>query len=114
MKQEEAILQSECFKWAWNNFPETRKMLFHIPNGGQRSLREASKFKAMGVIPGVPDMCFITFGQVYFFEFKSGKGQLSKEQLEWHHKAKCQNIEVFIINNFDVFKNIFEKLCKKY
>ena len=29
--------------------------LFHIPNGGKRGLREAARFKAMGVAPGIPD-----------------------------------------------------------
>lgn len=32
-------------------------LFFHIPNGGYRDIREASKFKAMGVQAGIPDLC---------------------------------------------------------
>jgi hypothetical protein len=32
-------------------------LFYHIPNGGYRKPQEASKFKAMGVKAGVPDLC---------------------------------------------------------
>jgi hypothetical protein len=32
--------------------------LFHIPNGGKRNVREAARFKRLGVKPGVSDLFF--------------------------------------------------------
>lgn len=58
MEKSEAAIQSEIFLHFWNNFPETRRLLFHIPNGGKRSPREAMKFKSMGVVKGIPDLFF--------------------------------------------------------
>lgn len=52
----EARIQSECYTWFWNRFPQYRRLLFHIPNGGKRTKIEASRLKAMGVLPGVPDL----------------------------------------------------------
>lgn len=109
MNQVEAILQSECFKWAWNNFPNTRRMFFHIPNGGNRSLKEGMKFKAMGVVPGVPDMCLLHNKTAYFFEFKSEQGKLSPEQIRWHEIARKLGYEVFVVIDFEDFKKIFIK-----
>lgn len=51
--------QIAIFKWARlqeSLYPEL-KQLHHIPNGGLRSKATAAKLKAMGVKPGVPDMC---------------------------------------------------------
>lgn len=111
MNQQEAILQSECFKWAWNNFPETRRMFFHIPNGGNRSIKEGMKFKAMGVIPGVPDMCLLSNATAYFFEFKSMQGKLSLEQIRWHEIALKLGYKIFIIQDYEEFKGVFEKIA---
>lgn len=43
-------LQATCFQWFWNSFPDLRRTLWHVPNGGNRNAREGAKFKAMGVI----------------------------------------------------------------
>lgn len=59
---------------------------FHVPNGGKRSVREAKRFKAEGVKPGVPDMLFFKNGQfgtvVYALELKANKGRLTDAQIE--------------------------------
>ena len=35
-KAEEAIIQSNCVIWLWNNYPETRGLFFAIENEGSR------------------------------------------------------------------------------
>ena len=50
--------QTALFSWAELNtgrFPELR-WLFHIPNGGKRSKREAARFRAAGVRAGISDL----------------------------------------------------------
>lgn len=58
MSESEDRIQAECVEWFWNTFPEYRRLLFHIPNGGKRTKIEAGRFKAMGVLPGIPDLFF--------------------------------------------------------
>jgi hypothetical protein len=58
IKRSEDSIQAECWQWLYNTYPKTRGLCFHIRNGGSlTSAREGNKFKAMGVVPGVPDIC---------------------------------------------------------
>ena len=53
---------------------------FHVPNGGYRHAREASKLRKMGVLAGVPDLIFIRAGAVYMLELKAGKNDTTPIQ----------------------------------
>lgn len=53
---------------------------FHVPNGGARSKREAAILKAMGILPGIPDVWVIYGGQVLTIELKAGKGKTTEAQ----------------------------------
>ncbi|GGH14590.1 hypothetical protein GCM10007036_14010 [Alsobacter metallidurans] len=62
--------------------------VFHVPNGGKRNKSEAAKLKAMGVLPGVPDiLIMVPPGRLYLAEVKSGKGTLEPEQQEFAREA---------------------------
>ena len=100
----ESKLQSQCFQYAWNTYPASRLMLFHVPNGGRRSKIEAMQFKAMGVIPGVADMIFIHKGKVYAFEFKTGTGIQSPAQKEWEKKYENFNTSIHNDKPLLIFK----------
>lgn len=54
---------------------------FHPANGGKRTYLEGAKFKAMGVIAGVPDVIAIKDGQTYALELKTDFGKVSDVQL---------------------------------
>ena len=62
----ESRIQSQCFTWFWNKYPQYRGLLFHIPNGGKRTKVEAARLKAMGVVPGVPDLFLAIAGYGYY------------------------------------------------
>jgi hypothetical protein len=106
----EAHLQSHCYQWAHNTFPQTRGLLFAVPNGGTRNKIEASQLKATGVVPGVADMLFLWHYKTYAFEFKSGAGKQSPAQKEWEQKVKDHIAYYFLLNDADAFKYIFEKI----
>lgn len=62
------------------------RMLFAVPNGGDRHKIVAAKMKAEGVKPGVPDyMLPVARGGFngLAIELKSLTGYASKEQKEW-------------------------------
>jgi hypothetical protein len=55
MQHLEDLEQAALFeRLAWE-LPDV--LAFHIPNGGKRSPREATRLKAQGVKPGIPDIC---------------------------------------------------------
>lgn len=59
-----------------------RAFAFHVPNGGKRSAIEASIFKGLGVVAGVPDIIIVREGQMYALELKAGGGRLTRTQIE--------------------------------
>jgi hypothetical protein len=100
-------LQFDCFQWTWKNFPEYRKQLFHVPNGGQRNKIEAGRLKMSGTIKGIPDLIFVHFGNTYFFELKTDKGSISPEQKIIHSILKQNGFRVYLIRSFEQFVNIY-------
>jgi hypothetical protein len=61
---------------------------FHPANGGLRGLAEAARFKAQGVLKGVPDIIIIANGRVYGLELKADGGKLSAAQIEVHARLR--------------------------
>lgn len=55
---------------------------FHVPNGEYRDKRSAAKLKAMGVLPGVPDLVFDN-GNILYLEIKKPGGVLSAAQRQF-------------------------------
>jgi hypothetical protein len=53
---------------------------FHPANGGARSKAEAGRFRAEGVVAGVPDLVLLHKGRARFLELKADKGRLSDAQ----------------------------------
>jgi hypothetical protein len=106
-KQYELQDQAEFFQWAWNNYPETRRCLFHVPNGGKRSKVEAAWLKSSGVISGIPDMLFVWKGKIYGLEGKTEKGRVSDAQDAVHKAWRAQDIEIHVYRSAEEAKRIF-------
>lgn len=85
-EEEEQIILFTWANYAMGTWPELA-LLFHIPNGGNRSPAEAGRFKAMGVKPGVPDLFLPVPRGGYsglFIELKREHGgSLSDAQRDW-------------------------------
>lgn len=63
-------------------------LFYHCPNGGSRHPREARKFKDMGVLPGVADLCFVLpGGGAGFIEMKADKGRQTPAQKAFQESA---------------------------
>ena len=104
-QQSEAKLQSKCYQWAYNTYPQLRGLLFSVPNGGTRNLREAQYLKATGLTPGIPDMILLIKG-VIGIEFKSETGKLSPQQIKIHAIWRDAGLRVEVINNENDFKKL--------
>ena len=55
----ESNLQRQCVTWFRLQYPADALMLFAVPNGGGRSVVEASIMKAEGVTAGVADLLLL-------------------------------------------------------
>lgn len=112
MKHPEDDLQQSCIKWFKLQYAKYAGRISHAPNGGFRNVREAAKFKAMGVLPGYPDLFLSVPVHEYhgaYFEIKCGKNELSKNQeafIKEHEKDYschiCYTLDEFIraVNNY--------------
>src|SRR6266511_6438975 len=77
--------QVALIKWVRTvqNLYPVLKLLYAIPNGGDRNLRVARKLKAEGVLAGVADLCLPAARRGYhglYLEMKSEDGVATKEQ----------------------------------
>tara|TARA_B100000959_G_C14763779_1_gene534487 strand:- start:231 stop:596 length:366 start_codon:yes stop_codon:yes gene_type:complete len=76
------------------HYLDIRKVCYWaVPNGGNRSKREASRLKAEGVKAGVPDITVVHDGMYYGLEVKkpatrTPKGYLSKAQKDMIKKIE--------------------------
>jgi hypothetical protein len=95
----ESKIQQVAIMEIWNKLPQTRLCLFHIPNGMFSNAREGAKFKAQGVISGVPDLVFVWNGKTHYIEVKCEKGVLSKNQIALHQKWMEQGVSVNVMRS---------------
>lgn len=107
----ESRLQAECVAWLWNTYPRTRGLLYHIPNGGLRGAREAATLKAIGVIPGMPDLCLAIphpqgLGAGLYIEMKTDTGSLSKSQKKQRYILQNAGHWWCACRSFEHFKKI--------
>lgn len=108
MKEQEHRLQTECIRWFRLQYP--KRIIFAIPNGGQRNAVVAAKMKAEGVLAGVPDL-FIPhpFGQWHglFVEMKNGKsGRVSDRQSEVMEALTSEGYLCRVCRSFDDFYTV--------
>ena len=80
--------QVALVNWFRENFKEPDYIIFAVPNGGKRGIKEAGRLKAEGVKKGVSDLIIVTHNKIIFLEMKNAKGKLSKEQISFN-----ENIE---------------------
>ena len=113
MKHIEDNLQIACVRWFSLQYPRLSNYLHHSPNGGFRNLREAGRFKQMGVRAGFPDLILLYPSGKYHYlciELKSEKGKQTESQKKWHKMIQetgnkyvvCRNLDQFMteINNY--------------
>ncbi len=74
---------------------------FHPANGGRRSWSEGKSFKAMGVVPGVPDLIILKGGEVFGLEIKSTTGRVQPSQRLCHAAMQEAGAQTAIAKGLD-------------
>jgi hypothetical protein len=108
----EDIMQAKQFQWAWNERQQTRRCIWHVPNGGDRRPAEAAQLKAMGVVAGVSDMHFYWQSQLYIIENKVGSNTLSDAQIKYRDAMKAQGAIFYECRTLEKWKLIVDSILE--
>lgn len=109
-------LQSDCFMWFWNTYPEHR-YLMHSNLGnlttqisGTAGAIKMGQLKSMGIVKGVLDLEFYYRGVLYVFDIKIGPDKLSKEQLSFISKIEEHGGEALEVRSIEQFQNFIKNI----
>lgn len=96
LEHKEATDFMKWVKFQLNVFPEL-DTIYHIPNGGHRSIVVGRKLKDEGVKAGMPDYHLPVSRNGYhslYIELKAKGGRATKTQKEVHEKLRAHNNDV--------------------
>jgi len=114
--EKEHILQKTCVRWFRLAYPQFWRLLYAVPNGGQRNAVVAAKLKAEGVMMGAPDLKLDIprhgHGSLAI-EMKVGRNRQTPDQKEWqadfeavgNRYVVCRTLEEFITEITNYLKN---------
>lgn len=111
-------LVSECFLFTWNEFEDTRRLVFH-PNNEARPIAGESQKNYMkrlslnfslGVVAGVMDLVWYWKGRLHVFDIKIGNDTVSKEQNQFAAQVVKNGGTAHTIISLEQFKLIFTNL----
>lgn len=104
----EMRLQAECVKIAWNEFPETRNLLFHVENeSGAADVITGARRRAEGIVRGVSDLILLLPSRNYHalcIEMKTPTGYQSKWQKEWQKRVEGEGYLYIVCRSTDQFR----------
>ena len=119
MKHLEDNIQIACVTWFSFQYPDIAILLHHSPNGGKRNIREAARFKAMGVRAGFPDLILLYPSSGYnglLIEMKTEEksSRQSPNQKAYQQAATSHGYKYIVCRSFDDFnKEVKEYLGLK-
>jgi hypothetical protein len=99
MNPEEQIHRAivKYLRLAW---PEI--LFFHPANGEKRGIQAAVRLKAMGVIPGVPDLVLIfPDGSHGYLEIKPEEKYATPVQKAFHAELTARNVKVAVVRSIE-------------
>ncbi len=106
MKHLESQLQQSCVRWFNLQYSELRGLLFAVPNGGKRNIREAEILKREGVVAGVSDLILLVPSISHHglcIEMKIGKGKQTENQENFQERVERKGYKYIVCRSFDQF-----------
>lgn len=113
-------LQSQFWQWAWNEYPQFRKLMWAVPNGLRLSPPARRLAKATGLLSGVWDMHAFYHNQLHIIEAKVGNNQLTVDrivngkkvfgQLEWGELMASHGAIRHIYRTLEEGQSTFRKI----
>ena len=109
----EHIEQVRLVNWFRDNFKEPDYIIFAVPNGGKRGIKEAERLKREGVLSGVSDLIILSHGKVIFLEMKKLNGKLSDKQKDFNENVEYLGfISIVGYGASDASEKILKELTK--
>lgn len=112
----EAVTLMKAVRYAEGKHPELR-LLFAVPNGGDRHPAVAAKMKAEGVKAGVPDYLLpVARGGFHglAIELKTATGSASREQKGWLADLRAQGYRAEVCKGWQqAFDTLTDYLSKE-
>ena len=112
MRESEDRIQSQCYTWFHNNYPQYRMLLNYNLNNSKNAI-DGRRNKALGLQAGRADMTLYFEGSAYFLEFKTPTGTQQKIQKEFQAIVEHHGFEYFIIRDIETFKSTISYIISK-
>ena len=107
MKLQESTLQSSCVRWFRYQYPHL--VIYAVPNGGSRNVREAQRLKAEGVLAGVADLVvLLPQGKSLYIEMKVKGNRQTDNQKEFQKKVTTLGHTYAVCYTFEEFQKVIE------
>ena len=108
MKHQESSLQTQCVKWFRYQYPHL--VIYAVPNGGSRNVREAQRLKSEGVLAGVADLTILLpQGKSLYIEMKVKGNRQTPNQKEFQQKAEALGHKYYVSYNFEEFEKVVKQ-----
>lgn len=109
--QKESVLQTACVKWFRLQYPDL--IIYAVPNGGSRNIREAQRLKTEGVLAGVADLVvLLPQGKSLYIEMKVKGNKQTDNQKEFQKIAENLGHPYTVCYSFEEFKDVIERETK--
>ena len=110
MKNEEHYIQVSMISWFRLQYPKLRLSIFAVPNGQNKSPRQANYFKAEGLTSGVSDLIFFHKKKAYFIEVKTPKGNQQPSQKEFQKHIEKEGAKYYVVRSLDEFIDVIQDI----
>lgn len=110
----EGKIQSECYRYFWDNYPQYHGLYFAVPNENSRGDSNAitgALRRSMGVFHGVSDTLLLIPRNGFHglaIEYKDEKGKQSVHQVAWQRQIERQGYVYKVCRSLDQFKTIIK------
>jgi hypothetical protein len=105
MEKTENLIQQQIVIYLTNKYclkhHQPRFIVFAVPNGGKRDVREAKTLKNTGLLKGVSDLIFQTDKCTYYIEVKTDKGIQSPEQKDFQERIEALGKVYLLVKSLD-------------
>jgi len=117
MRNEESKLQRACVEWFRLQYPQYKRLLFHVPNGGYRTAATARNMKLEGVVAGVSDLILMMPSQPYHglcIEMKTKTGRQTPRQRQFESAVSKMGYEYQVVRSLDHFMELIQAWINDY
>ena len=104
-------MQSDCYMWFHNTYPEYRGLLCYNLNNSKNKIR-AMMDKGMGLQPGRSDLVFYYNGVANMLEAKTEKGIQQPNQKVWEAKIVKAGFTYQIFRSKEEFISLILAIIK--